>query len=93
MPFFVTLNKRLSIATKCLLLNFSLFLLMRCYFLLSLSFSEKWTVYIFDNFHDVLKFVERLTNEHFMPLRITNVNLLKCITSLKCEESHLDSSL
>ena len=47
----------------------------------------------FANFDDVLKFVERLTNEHFMPLRITNVNLLKCITSLKCEESYLDSSL
>ena len=71
---------------------------MRCYFLssflLSLSFSAKWTVYIFDNFHDVLKFVERLTNEHFMPLRITNSKSLEMYNeSLKCEESYLDSSL
>jgi hypothetical protein len=41
----------------------------------------------FDNFDDVLKFVERLAKEHFMPLRITDNE------SLKCEKSYLDSNL
>ena len=39
-PFFVTLKKRLSIATKCLLLNFSPFLLMRYYFLFVIILSK-----------------------------------------------------
>ena len=43
----------------------------------------------FDNFDDVLKFVERLTNEHFMPLRITDSNLLKSITSLLNARSYI----
>ena len=48
----------------------------------------------FANFDDVLKFVERLTNEHFMPLRITDSKSIeKYNESLKCEESYLDSSL
>ena len=39
----------------------------------------------YDHFDDVLKIVERLTNEQCMPLRITDIksnNLLKSITSL-----------
>ena len=46
------------------------------------------------NFDDVLKFVERLTNEYFMPLRITDSKSIeKYNESLKCEESYLDSNL
>ena len=46
------------------------------------------------NFDDVLKFVERLTNEYFMPLRITDSKSVeKYNESLKCEESYLDSKL
>ena len=48
----------------------------------------------FENFDDVLKFVERLTTEHFMPLRITDSKSIeKYNESLKCEESYLDSNL
>jgi hypothetical protein len=48
----------------------------------------------FVNFDDVLNFVERLTTEHFMPLRITDSKTIeKYNESLKCEESYLDSNL
>lgn len=48
----------------------------------------------FANFDDVLNFVERLTTEHFMPLRFTDSKTIeKYNESLKCEESYLDSNL